>query len=117
MLEGLDTNRDIYERMKLATREDGFDIGMTTDFYIKQLIDEGMIQKLDKSRIPNIDNIAPAYRNPDYDPDGNYTIPKNVGFEGFIYDKSVITRPMKTWGDFLDAMQNEPPPAALANCE
>ena len=107
MLEGLDTNRDIYERMKLATGEDGFEIGMTTDFYIKQLIDEGMIQKLDKSRIPNIGNIASAYRNPDYDPNGDYTIPKNVGFEGFIYDKSAITRPMKTWGDFLDAMQNE----------
>ena len=34
-------------------------------------------------------------------------MPKSTGSEGFIYDKSVITRPMKSWGDFLEAIANE----------
>jgi spermidine/putrescine transport system substrate-binding protein len=107
VLETFDTNRDIYERLKLSNAEDSFDIGMNTDFFIQQLIDEKMIQKLDKARIPSFGNIAPAFAKPDYDPEGAYVVPKSVGYEGFIYDASVITRPMKTWGDFLDAMQDE----------
>jgi spermidine/putrescine transport system substrate-binding protein len=80
---------------------------MNTDFMIKLLIDKQLIQKLDKSLIPNIGNIRPEFAHPDFDPENAYTVPKSAGSEGFIYDKSVITRSMKSWGDFLEAIENE----------
>ncbi|MGX5849190.1 ABC transporter substrate-binding protein [Mesorhizobium sp. PL10] len=101
------SNEEMFSKLQLSQGNSGYDVGMNTDFMIKLLIDKGLIQKLDKSLIPNIKNILPSYANPPYDPDNLYTVPKSGGSQGFIYDKTVITRRMKTWGDFLDAIQNE----------
>jgi spermidine/putrescine transport system substrate-binding protein len=101
------SNDEMYSKLQLAQGNSGYDLGMNTDFMIKLLIDKKLIQKLDKSLIPNIGNIRPEFAHPDFDPENAYTVPKSTGSEGFIYDKSVITRPMKSWGDFLEAIQNE----------
>lgn len=101
------SNDEMYSKLQLAQGNSGYDLGMNTDFMIKLLVDKQLIQKLDKSLIPNIGNIRPEFANPGFDPENAYTIPKSTGSQGFIYDKSVITRPMKTWGDFLEAVQNE----------
>ena len=101
------SNDEMYSKLQLAQGNSGYDLGMNTDFMIKLLIDKKLIQKLDRSLVPNFANIRPEFAHPDFDPENAYTIPKSTGSEGFIYDKSVITRPMKTWGDFLDAIENE----------
>jgi spermidine/putrescine transport system substrate-binding protein len=101
------SNDEMYSKLQLAQGNSGYDLGMNTDFMIKLLIDKGLIEKLDKSLIPNIGNIRPEFAHPDFDPENAYTVPKSTGSEGFIYDKSVIARPMKTWGDFLNAIENE----------
>src|SRR5690606_12886469 len=77
------------------------------DFMIELLIEGGLIQKLDKTLIPNIGNIRPEIAHPDFDPENAYTVPKSWGSEGFIYDKSVITRPLKSWGALLEAIRTE----------
>jgi spermidine/putrescine transport system substrate-binding protein len=101
------SNDEMYSKLQLAQGNSGYDLGMNTDFMIKLLIDKGLIEKIDKSMIPNMGNIRPEFAHPDFDPDNAYTVPKSTGSEGFIYDKTVVTRPMKTWGDFLDAIENE----------
>jgi len=101
------SNDEMYSKLQLAQGNSGYDLGMNTDFMIKLLINKGLIQKLDKSQVPNIGNIRPEFAHPGFDPDNAYTIPKSTGSEGFIYDKSVVTRPMKSWGDFLEAIQDE----------
>ena len=101
------SNDEMYSKLQLAQGNSGYDLGMNTDFMIKLLIDQNLIQKLDRSLVPNIDKIRPDFAHPDFDPENAYTVPKSTGSEGFIYDKSVITRPMKSWGDFLEAIENE----------
>ncbi|WP_137392119.1 polyamine ABC transporter substrate-binding protein [Rhodoligotrophos defluvii] len=101
------SNDEMYSKLQLAQGNSGYDVGMNTDFMIKLLIDKQLIQKLDKSLIPNIGNIRPEVANPNFDPGNEYTVPKSWGSQGFIYDKSVITRPMKSWSDFLEAVVNE----------
>lgn len=101
------SNEEMFSKLQLSQGNSGYDIGMNTDFMIKLLIDKGLIQKLDKTQIPNIGNIRTDFANPGYDPENLYTVPKSAGSQGFIYDKSVITRSMKTWSDFLEAVQNE----------
>lgn len=107
LFDGYDDNQQIYDRLKLTSGDDYFDIGMNTDYFFDQLIREGVIQKLDKSLLPNTVNIPEEFLAPHYDPDNAYTIPKSLGYVGFLYDTAAISRPMKTWGDFLEAMQNE----------
>lgn len=101
------SNDEMYSKLQLSQGNSGYDLGMNTDFMIKLLIDQKLIQKLDRSLVPNIDKIRPDFIHPDFDPENAYTVPKSTGSEGFIYDKSVITRPMKSWGDFLEAIESE----------
>lgn len=101
------SNDEMFSKLQLSQGNSGYDLGMNTDFMIRLLIDQGLIQKLDPSLIPNMGNIRPEFANQDFDPGNAYTIPKSSGSQGFVYDKSVITRPMKTWQDFLDAIENE----------
>ena len=101
------SNDEMYSKLQLAQGNSGYDLGMNTDFMIKLLIDQKLIQKIDPALVPNIDKIRPDFIHPDFDPENAYTVPKSTGSEGFIYDKSVITRPMKSWADFLEAVENE----------
>ncbi|WP_439817349.1 ABC transporter substrate-binding protein [Zavarzinia sp. CC-PAN008] len=101
------SNDEMYSKLQLSAGNSGYDVGMNTDFMIKLLIDGGLIQKLDKSKIPNISHIRPEFLGADFDPTNDYTVPKCWGSQGFIYDKSVVTRPMATWADFLEAVKGE----------
>jgi len=101
------SNDEMYSKLQLAGGNSGYDLGMNTDFMIALLIKGGLIEKYDKSLVPNTAHIRPEIANPDFDPGNEYTIPKSWGSQGFVYDKSVITREMKSWGDFLDAVREE----------
>ena len=101
------SNDEMYSKLQLAAGNSGYDLGMNTDFMIALLIKSGLLNKYDKSMIPNAGNVRPEIAHPDFDPDNDYTLPKSWGSEGFIYDKSVITREMKTWADFLAAIREE----------
>jgi len=101
------SNDEMYSKLQLAGGHSGYDLGMNTDFMMRLLIEGGYIQKIDKSQIPNMANIRPEFAGPAFDPGNEYTVPKSWGSEGFIYDRTVITGPMNSWGDFLRAIQEE----------
>ncbi|MBC3734951.1 spermidine/putrescine ABC transporter substrate-binding protein, partial [Bacillus pumilus] len=67
----------------------------------------GLLSKLNLDLIPNIEYMDPAYLGRAWDPTNDYSICKAWGTTGFVYDKTVITRELTTWADFLDAAQNE----------
>jgi spermidine/putrescine transport system substrate-binding protein len=47
---------------------------------------EGLVQKLDKSRLRNLGNLNPRLLNQPYDPDNQYSIPYLWGTTGIAYD-------------------------------
>jgi spermidine/putrescine transport system substrate-binding protein len=50
------------------------------------MIQKGWLEKLDKSAIPNIDNLQPALRHPSFDPDREYSLPWQSGMTGIAYN-------------------------------
>jgi spermidine/putrescine transport system substrate-binding protein len=101
------SNDEMYSKLQLAGGNSGYDLGMNTDFMIALLIKSGLIGKYDKSLVPNAANVRPEIAHPDFDSENDYTLPKSWGSQGFIYDKSVVTREMKSWADFLAAVREE----------
>lgn len=101
------SNDAMFSVLSLSRGHSKYDVGMNTDFMIRLLITKKIINKLCKSRIPNLAHVDPRFLGLSFDPHNNYTVPKTWGSEGFIYDKSKITRKMETWGDFVEAMKNE----------
>ena len=76
------SNDEMYSKLQLAQGSSGYDLGMNTDFMIPLLIKGGILQKFDKSQVPNLSNVRPEIAGPDFDPSNAYTIPKSWGSEG-----------------------------------
>jgi spermidine/putrescine transport system substrate-binding protein len=102
-----DDNSGLIQRLASASGSSGFDIIAPTGPYIPQMIERGLIQKFNKDLLPNIVNVDPVYLGQAWDPGNEYSVCKDWGSTGFIYDSSKINRELTTWGDFLDACENE----------
>ena len=64
-----------------------------SDYMISKMIKEGMIQKLDFDNIPNFSYIMDNFRNLEYDPENDYSVPYTWGTVGIIYDTTMIDIP------------------------
>jgi spermidine/putrescine transport system substrate-binding protein len=80
----------------------GFDIVIPSSGWIRQLADRKLIQELDHGRI-DFGALDPALLNRDYDPGNRYSIPKDWGLLGVVYDPDAVGGEIRTWQDFLDA--------------
>ena len=80
----------------------GRDIIVMTDNsrYPSLLVKKGWVEKLDKSAIPNIKNLIPQQRHPNWDPNRDYSLPWQSGMTGIGYNEK-LTDPVLTMGDLL----------------
>ncbi|MEY3166434.1 MAG: hypothetical protein RLZZ343_237 [Actinomycetota bacterium] len=101
------SNEDLITKLSTSGGNSGFDIVVPTGPYIPQMIEKGLIQKFDKTLIPNMVNVDKAYLAQEWDPSNDYSVCKNWGTTGFMWDSSVITKDLVTWQDFFDACMNE----------
>ena len=69
--------------------------------YPSLLIKKGWLEKLDKSAIPNIKNLQPALRHPNWDPNREYSLPWQSGMTGIAYNDK-LTEPITSMDKLLD---------------
>ncbi len=101
------SNEDLITKLSAANGNSGFDIIAPTGSYIPQMVEKGLLQKFDKTLLPNIVNVDPLYLGRDWDPTNEYSVCKDWGSTGWIYNKTVITKEIATWQDFMDATKGE----------
>ena len=70
---------------------------------VEKLISEGLVQKLDYSKIPNSENILPAFKNMSFDPDNEYTVPYLWNVTGFVYNKTMVSGSPDNWDALWDS--------------
>jgi spermidine/putrescine transport system substrate-binding protein len=59
------------------------------DRFLSDYIENGWAQKLDKSLIPNFDNLIAAQQHPPFDPNREYTLPWFSGMDGIGWNEDV----------------------------
>jgi len=101
------SNEEAIQKLVQGGGSSGFDMVVPTGVYIPQLAKAGMLEELDKTKLPNFSNLDPNYANQAWDPDNKYSVCKNWGTTGWIYDKAVVTTEIKTWADFIKVAQTE----------
>ncbi len=102
------SNEDLITKLSAGGgTNSGFDIVVPTGPYVVQMVQKGLIQKFDKTLLPNIVNVDPAFLGQAWDKDNEYSVCKNWGTTGFFYDTSKIKKELNTWQDFLDACMGE----------
>lgn len=77
--------------MKLQAAGGGsYDIVLAGDYIIDMARQEGLISKLDKSKIPNFGNIDPKFQSKYYDETNEYTVPYAAGIPFIIYNPDLV---------------------------
>ena len=87
IVEYFDSNEMMYTKMQAG---DAYDVVIPSDYMIQRLMQEGSLQELDLSLIPNLDNLTPEVRNLPYDPDNTYSVPYFWGSVGIIYNHNNV---------------------------
>lgn len=80
----------------------GYDLIIADDYIIETAIAEGLVQKLDKSKLSNYRNINPIYQKPFYDPDDAYTVPYGAGVQTIVYDPGKVSVKIQGYADLWD---------------
>jgi spermidine/putrescine transport system substrate-binding protein len=106
-LDSFNSNEEMISKLVAAKGTSGYDIVVPTGQFIPQMVENGLLAKLNHDLIPNLSNVDPAFLGRDWDPKNDYSVVKAWGTTGFVYDKTKISRTLATWEDFIDAAQNE----------
>lgn len=96
------SNEDMYAKLKSGSSN--YDVVFPSDYMIARMIKEDMLEKLDYSRIPNAQYIAPEFRGLFYDAQDEYSIPYTYGMIGVIYNTAYVSE--EDLGEW-DLMWNE----------
>ncbi|MER3552901.1 MAG: spermidine/putrescine ABC transporter substrate-binding protein [Meiothermus sp.] len=111
---GIRVNLDVYDSnesllAKLKAGATGYDVIVPSDYMVKIMIDEGLLEKIDTYKMPNFKNVADFSIKPPFDPKREYSAPYMWGVTGFTYDSARVPggKLEDSWKSFFE------PPAAL----
>lgn len=95
------TNEDMYA--KVVSGNADYDVLFPSDYMIKRLINEDRLAKLDFSNIPNYKYIDEKFKDLDFDPNNEYSVPYMWGTLGILYNKEMVDEPVTSWDILWDA--------------
>jgi spermidine/putrescine transport system substrate-binding protein len=74
---------------KVMTGNSGWDVVFPTHSRIQPMVRNGLLAKLDRSRLKNIENLDPQFRHPFWDQNLDYCVPYMWNATGIVYNTSV----------------------------
>ena len=102
----VDDNNTYYGKVKdqLALGQDiGADLVCLTDWMVSRWIRFGYTQPLNHDNIPNLANLEPSLRDPDFDPGREFSVPWQGGFAGICWNKEAIPGGLASVEDLWNA--------------
>lgn len=96
-----DNNETMYAKLK-ANPEAGYDVIVPSSYFIDRMSRQGMLQKLDKTKLPNFKHMNPALLNKDFDRNNEYSMPYFWGTTGIVlntqhHPKGSVTKWSQLW--------------------
>ncbi len=96
-----ESNEALYSLLKSGGAD--YDVIVPSDYMISQLIEEGMLEELDYSRIPNYSLIDERFKDLPFDPENRYTVPYTWGTLGLIYNANMVEEEPDSWSALYDS--------------
>ncbi len=93
------SNEEMFAKLKAGGS--GYDIVFPSGDYVSIMKTEGMLEKIDKSKLTNIDNIDPLImKKATYDPAMDYGVPYYYGAAGVAVNTEKVPNFEKSWSIF-----------------
>lgn len=101
-------NYDLYDSneallAKLQGGNTNYDIVVPSDYMVGILIQQGLLAKLDKDKLPNAwANVDPRFLNLSFDPPNDYSVPYAWGTTGLAYRTDLVKENVDSWSVMFD---------------
>lgn len=111
---GIEVRYDVFDsneilEARLLAGSSGYDVVVPTAYFLSRQIQAGLIEPLDRTKLPNIDNLWDAIleRTAIYDPNAEHAIPYMWGTVGIGYNEAMILErmpdaPVDSWAMIFD---------------
>lgn len=104
LVYGIKVNRDEYssnEEMyaKVSAGGSAYDLVQPTDYIVSLMIHQGLLEKIDKSKLPVMKNMDSNYLNLSFDPGNEYTVPYQAGTDSIVYNSDKVSPAPTSWKD------------------
>jgi len=97
-----ENNEIMYAKLR-ANKNAGYDVVMPSSYFVDRMSRLGMLQKLDKTKLPNWNNLNPNFTHPAYDPKAEYSVPFIWGITGIFVNNSYFNpESIRKWADLWD---------------
>ena len=96
-----DYDEDMLAKLE-ETQGGDYDLVIADDYIIEAAISEGLVQKLDTSKLENYGNLNPVFMSQFYDPQNEYTVPYGAGIPLLVYDPALTDVEIDGYEDLWD---------------
>ncbi|OTA16896.1 spermidine/putrescine ABC transporter substrate-binding protein [Xenorhabdus vietnamensis] len=95
-----ESNESMYTKLK--TYKDGaYDLVVPSTYFVSKMSKEGMLQKIDTSKLSNFHNLDPNLLHKSFDPNNDYSIPYIWGATAIGVNRDTIDpKNLSAWADF-----------------
>jgi len=111
---GINVNYDVFDsnemlETKLLAGSSGYDLVVPSAYFLERQIEAGVFQKLDKDKLPNLENMWDMVeeRTAQYDPDNTYSVnymwgTTGIGFVEEKVNEALDDAPVDSWAMIFD---------------
>ncbi|QJC36864.1 extracellular solute-binding protein [Enterobacteriaceae endosymbiont of Donacia vulgaris] len=94
-----ESNESMYAKLKTYKKQP-YDLVVPSTYFVAKMKNEGMIQKIDKKKIPNFSNLDSQFLNKPFDLNNEYSIPYMWGATGIGINTNIIEpNSVNSWND------------------
>lgn len=101
-----DSNEALYAKLKLlqtSKAKESYDVIFPSSYMVSKMAREGMLQPLDKSKLPHFAKLDDSVLNKDFDPDNRYSLPYSFGSTGIAINRDDLAdAEVGSWQDLWD---------------
>lgn len=94
------TNEDLYVKIKQGSNN--YDVIIPSDYMIERMIREDLLTTIDMDSISNYEKIDDVFKNLEYDPNNEYSVPYMWGTLGIIYNTTMVDEEVNSWDILWD---------------
>lgn len=95
-----DSNETMYAKIKSQPRV-SYDVIVPSDYFVDRMRKQGMLQALDKTKLPHFKNFNPGLLDRPFDPHNQFSVPYLWGSAGIVVNNKYLDpRKVTRWADF-----------------
>lgn len=95
-----ESNESLYAKIKAGNP--GYDIIVPSDYMVKIMVGDKLVENLNLTNIPNRKNLSARFQNLNYDPNNQHSIPYQWGTQGIGYNIKATGGEIDSWAAMFD---------------